>query len=59
MRAAIEVFPDAAGQWRWRLVAANHEIVAASEGYTTKAHAVEGTRALRRAALIARLRILQ
>jgi uncharacterized protein YegP (UPF0339 family) len=58
MAAKIEVFADAAGQWRWRLVAANGEIVASSEAYTTKASAVEGSRALRRAALLARLRVL-
>lgn len=25
-------------QWRWRLKAANHEIIASGEGYTTKAN---------------------
>lgn len=27
-----------AGQWRWRLKAANHEILASGEAYTTKAN---------------------
>jgi uncharacterized protein YegP (UPF0339 family) len=26
------------GQWRWRLKAANHEILASGESYTTKAN---------------------
>jgi uncharacterized protein YegP (UPF0339 family) len=30
------IYQDAGGQWRWRLKAANHEIVAAGEGYTSK-----------------------
>lgn len=33
--AQVEYFPDAAGEWRWRVVAANGEIVGvSSEGYT-------------------------
>jgi uncharacterized protein YegP (UPF0339 family) len=31
--ARYEVFEDEAGEWRWRLQAANGEIVAQSEGY--------------------------
>ena len=38
-------------EWRFRIRAANGEIVAASEGYTTKASAEKGVRALRRALL--------
>ena len=30
------VYRDVVGQYRWRLIAGNGEIVAASEGYTTK-----------------------
>jgi len=40
MRTAMcpkfEVYMDRAGQYRWRLKARNGEIVAVSEGYTTK-----------------------
>jgi uncharacterized protein YegP (UPF0339 family) len=40
-----EVYKDTAGQWRWRLKAANGKIVASSgEGYANKAdciHAIE------------------
>lgn len=40
-----------ATDWRFRIRAANGEIVAASEAYTTKAAAEKGIRALRRALL--------
>ncbi|WP_107971617.1 YegP family protein [Neisseria elongata] len=33
----FEIYKDAKGEYRWRLKAANHQIVAqSSEGYTTK-----------------------
>ncbi len=32
----FEVYLDRAGEYRWRLKAANGEIVAVSEGYTTR-----------------------
>ncbi len=32
----LEVYTDKAGQHRWRLKASNGEIVAVSEGYTTR-----------------------
>lgn len=32
----IEVYTDRAGEHRWRLKAGNGEIVAVSEGYTTR-----------------------
>jgi len=33
--ARFEIFRDVAGLFRWRLIAANGEIVAVSESYTT------------------------
>lgn len=30
-------FKDKAGEWRWHLKAANHEIIAQGEGYKNKA----------------------
>lgn len=36
MRAKFEVYESRDGQFRWRLKAGNGEIVATSEGYTTK-----------------------
>jgi len=37
----FEIFEDAQGEFRWRLKAANGEVVASSEGYSTReaAHA--------------------
>lgn len=32
-----QIYRDVAGQYRWRLIARNNEIVASGEGYTTKA----------------------
>lgn len=51
--ARYEVFPgdDEDPQFYWHLKAANNEIVAQSEGYTTEAAAWEGTKAAHRAAL--------
>lgn len=49
--ARYEVFEDDAGEWRWHLKAANNEIVAQSEGYTTEASAWDGVKAAHRAAL--------
>ena len=34
------IYKDIAGEWRWRLKATNGEIVATSEGYTSKQSAV-------------------
>lgn len=41
----FELYADSAGEWRWRLVAANGRTIADSgEGYSSKAH---GDRAIR------------
>lgn len=40
--ANVEIFPDDDGEWRWRVQAANGEIVATSEAYTRKADARRG-----------------
>lgn len=49
MKPRIEIFKDTAGQWRFRVRAGNGQIVAQSEGYTTKRGASKGVRALKRA----------
>jgi len=36
----FEIFRDTAGEYRWRLVAANNETVGWSEGYTTRQGAI-------------------
>lgn len=37
----FEIYIDAQGEYRWRLKAANGEVVAQSEGYTTRESAHE------------------
>lgn len=38
----FEIFKDAKGEWRWRLVASNGRIIAASgEGYKNRGHALD------------------
>ncbi|MEM2942510.1 MAG: YegP family protein [Candidatus Bathyarchaeia archaeon] len=47
MPAKFEVIKDSAGQYRFRLRAANNEIIAVSEAYTTKAKCMEGIESVR------------
>lgn len=42
------VFRGVDDLWYWHLVAANDEVLATSEGYTTKEHAQEGVQAAMR-----------
>jgi uncharacterized protein YegP (UPF0339 family) len=51
--ARFELFEGRAGDYRWRFRANNGEIVAQSEGYTTKAAALNGVNVLRREAATA------
>ena len=38
----IEYYEDAAGEWRWRMKARNHKIIAiGGEGFTTKDACIE------------------
>jgi len=37
----FEIYEDKAGEYRWRLVAGNGEVVAVSQAYTTKQSALE------------------
>lgn len=41
-RPYVEVYEDVAGNWRYRVVGANGEIVAASEPYVSKSNATRG-----------------
>lgn len=36
----FNIYKDIAGEYRWQLKASNGEIVAGSEGYTTKQNAI-------------------
>jgi uncharacterized protein YegP (UPF0339 family) len=43
MASQFQVYQDKAGEYRWRLIADNHETIAqSSEGYTNKAGAIRG-----------------
>lgn len=50
-----EIYEDEAGEWRWRLKAANSKIVASGEGYKTQGGAIRGVDANRRAAIRAKV----
>jgi uncharacterized protein YegP (UPF0339 family) len=46
----FELYTDGAGEWRWRLVATNEEIIATSgEGYVSKQGAQRGIESVKRA----------
>ena len=47
--ARYDVFKDKSGEWRWRVKAANGEILAQSEAYTRKEDAIRGIEALQNA----------
>lgn len=51
----FEIFKDVSGEYRYRAVASNGEILCVSEGYRDARDARRGTRALRVAALTARV----
>lgn len=58
--ARFEVFSDSAGEWRWRLVATNEEIIAASgEGYASKQGAKRGVQSVKRTAPDAAVREIE
>lgn len=46
----FEIYKDSAGKFRWRLRAANGEIIAASEAYEAKAGCEKGIAAVKDAA---------
>jgi uncharacterized protein YegP (UPF0339 family) len=55
MPARFEVYKDASGQFRFRLRAANNEIIAVSEAYTTKAGCMNGIESVKTNAPIAEI----
>ncbi|GGM67716.1 uncharacterized protein YegP (UPF0339 family) [Halarchaeum rubridurum] len=47
--ATFEVFTDAAGEWRWRLVHDNGNVIADSgEGYASRQKATQGIESVKR-----------
>jgi uncharacterized protein YegP (UPF0339 family) len=56
----FEVFRDEGGEWRWRLVATNGNIIADSgEGYTTKQGAKRGIESVKSNAPRAEIQVLE
>jgi uncharacterized protein YegP (UPF0339 family) len=55
MPAKFEVFKDASGQFRFRLVAPNGETIAASEAYTTKDACMNGIKSVKTNAPVAEI----
>lgn len=49
--AKFEVYTDSKGEYRFRLKAPNGEIIAASEGYTSKQACLNGIDAIKKYAL--------
>ncbi|QLB16315.1 DUF1508 domain-containing protein [Mannheimia varigena] len=44
----FEIYQDAKGEYRWRLKAANHEVVATGEAYKTKQGCQKGIEAVKK-----------
>jgi uncharacterized protein YegP (UPF0339 family) len=55
MPAKFEVYKDASGQFRFRLRAANNEIIATSEAYVTKAGCMNGVESVKENAPVAEI----
>ena len=49
----FEIYKDSQGEFRWRLRAANGEVIASGEGYTSKAGCLNGIESVRENAPIA------
>ncbi|MFW5956528.1 MAG: HVO_2922 family protein [Halorhabdus sp.] len=48
-KASFEIFEDRSGQWRWRLVHENGNIIAdGGEGYTSKQNCRKGIESVKR-----------
>jgi uncharacterized protein YegP (UPF0339 family) len=44
----FEIFKDKKGQFRWRLLANNNQVIATGEGYTSKAACKNGIESVRK-----------
>jgi len=55
----FEIYRDNANEWRWRLVAANGHIIAASgEGYRSKQGVKRGIQSVKKSAPEAEIRVM-
>ncbi|REJ04933.1 DUF1508 domain-containing protein [Microbacterium bovistercoris] len=48
MAGKFELYTDKGGDWRFRLKAGNGEVIATSQGYSSKASALNGIDSVRR-----------
>ncbi len=48
MAAKFELYKDKKGEFRWRLVATNGQVIASGEGYTTKENARNGIESVKK-----------
>ena len=55
MPAKFEIYKDVGGQFRFRLRAANNEIIATSEAYTTKSACKNGIESVKENAPVAEI----
>jgi len=55
MAAKFEISKDSVGKFRFNLKAPNREIIAASQGYATKASAEKGIEAIKTHAITAKV----
>mgnify|MGYP001812502766 CR=1 FL=1 len=55
MAGKFEVYQDKQGQYRFRLKAANGQVIATGEGYTTKKACMNGIASIRKNAADAKL----
>jgi len=55
MAGTFEIYEDKAGKFRFRLKAANGQVVASGEAYETKSSAIKGCDAVQRAAADAKI----
>jgi len=55
MAARFEVYKDAKGEYRFRLKAANGEIIAVGEGYSSKAACLNGIESVKKNASAAEI----
>ena len=49
--AKFEIYKDRRGEFRWRLRAANNQVIASGEGYASKAGCKNGIESVRKNAL--------
>lgn len=55
MAAKFELYKDARGEFRWRLVAPNGQTIATSEGYKSKDSAINGIESVKKNAPTAKI----